>query len=250
MKLAELVEYLDDYLRINEAGDWANALNGLQVENSGNVNRLAVAVDACEAVINAAAGQGASFLLVHHGLFWPGLEPLRGRTYRKFASLIKADIAVYAAHLPLDRHPEVGNNAVLARLLGVDVRGTWAEEKGAEIGVWGEIDLSRDAFTSRISQVLAAMPRLVPAGPATVRRVGVVTGAGSSLIREASRQGFDTFVTGEGPHHSFFDAEELGINVYYAGHYATETVGVKMLGRHLNERFGIPWSFIDHPTGF
>jgi len=250
VKLAELVEYLDDYLRINEAGDWANALNGLQVENSGNVNRLAVAVDACEAVINAAAGQGASFLLVHHGLFWPGLEPLRGRTYRKFASLIKADIAVYAAHLPLDRHPEVGNNAVLARLLGVDVRGTWAEEKGAEIGVWGEIDLSRDAFTSRISQVLAAMPRLVPAGPATVRRVGVVTGAGSSLIREASRQGFDTFVTGEGPHHSFFDAEELGINVYYAGHYATETVGVKMLGRHLNERFGIPWSFIDHPTGF
>lgn len=249
MRLADLVAYLDDYLRLAETGDWANAVNGLQVENSGTVHRIAVAVDAAEAVIARAVDQQASLLLVHHGLFWGGLEPLRGRAYRKISALVRADLAVYSAHLPLDRHPEVGNNAVLARQLGIELRGTWAEEKGAPIGAWGTVELPRDALTARITEQLGGAPRLIPGGPDQVRRVGVVTGAGGSLIRQAVEAGFDTFVTGEGAHHTYFDATELGINVYYAGHYATETVGVKMLGRHLAERFRLPWSFIDHPTG-
>ena len=249
MQLTDLVEYLDDYLRLNESGDWANALNGLQVENDGDVRSIAVAVDACEAVIVEACRIQADLLLVHHGLFWGGLEPVRGRTYRKFAALLKHDLAVYSAHLPLDRHPEVGNNAVLARQLGVELRGTWAEEKGAEIGVWGEIETTRSALAARLGELLGAPPRVLAGGAEQIRKVGVVTGAGGSLIGQAKQKGLDAFVTGEGAHHTFFDAEELGINVYYGGHYATETVGVKMLGRHLGERFGLPWTFIDHPTG-
>jgi dinuclear metal center YbgI/SA1388 family protein len=249
MRLHDLVEYLDDYLRLGESGDWANALNGLQVENAGEVRSIACAVDACEAVIREACNLKADLLLVHHGLFWNGLEPIRGRTYRKFAALLKHDLAVYSAHLPLDRHPEVGNNFVLARQLGVDLRGTWAEEKGAEVGAWGDLETTRSALTARLAELLGAPPRVLPGGDERIRRVGVVTGAGGSLIQKAKDAGLDAFVTGEGAHHTYFDAEELGINVFYAGHYATETVGVKMLGRHLGDRFGLAWHFIDHPTG-
>ncbi len=249
MRLDDLVAYLDEYLATGESGDWANAFNGLQVENAGTVTRIAVAVDAAEAVIAEAARLGADLLIVHHGLFWGGLEPLRGRAYRKTAALIRQNIAVYSSHLPLDRHPEVGNNHALARQLGVSVRGTWAEEKGAPVGVLGDLATTRDALAERIRIVLGAAPKVISGGPEKIATVGVVTGAGGSLIRQAREAGLDAFVTGEGAHHTYFDAMELGVNVYYAGHYATETVGVKLLGAHLGERFSLPWSFIDHPTG-
>ncbi len=249
MQLADIVAYLDEYLAIGEAGDWPNALNGLQVENAGTVSRIAVAVDAAEAVIAEAARRETDLLIVHHGLFWGGLEPLRGRVYRKTAALIRSGIAVYSAHLPLDRHPEVGNNHALARQLGVSIQGLWAEEKGARIGVWGDLTAGREELGARIAAVLGAAPRIIAGGPERIARVGVVTGAGGSLIGEARAAGLDALVTGEGAHHTYFDAMELGVNVYYAGHYATETVGVKLLGAHLAERYGLPWSFIDHPTG-
>lgn len=249
MKLADLVSYLDEYLKLGEAGDWPNALNGLQVENEGDVKRIAVAVDACESVILAACQQKADLLIVHHGLFWGGLEPLRGRAFRKFAALIRHDIAVYSAHLPLDRHPDVGNNAVLARLLGIEPSGSFAEEKGAPVGVWGMLRTSRDELARRIHEALGVAPRVIAGGPEEFERIGIITGAGGSLIREASEAGLDAFISGEGAHHTYFDAEELGVNVYYAGHYATETVGVRALGKHLGDRFGLPVAFIDHPTG-
>ena len=249
MRIDDLVAYLDEYLRVREVEDYERAFNGLQVENSGDVRHLAVAVDACQAVIDQAAERGADLLVVHHGLFWSPLEPLTGRSYRRVASLVRHGIAVYSAHLPLDRHPTVGNNPVLARLLGIEHRGWWGESRGAPIGVWGELDIDRAALGSRIAEVLGAAPLLLPGGPETVKRVGVVTGAGGSLIPAAREAGLDTFVTGEGAHHTYFDAEELGVNVFYAGHYRTETVGVKALAEHIAERFQLPWSFIDHPTG-
>lgn len=249
MKLEDLVAYLDDYLRIREVGDDALALNGLQLENGGGVRQLAVAVDACQAVIDQAAERGADLLLVHHGLFWGGLEAVRGRMYRRLAALVRHDMAVYSAHIPLDRHPEVGNNAVLLRALGMEVRGWWGDFKGAPLGVWGELDLSREQLGERISQALGVTPRLIAAGTERVRRVGVITGSGGSMIRQAGEAGLDAYVTGEGQHWTYFDAEELGLNVFYAGHYATETVGVKALAHHLAGRFNLPWSFVDHPTG-
>jgi dinuclear metal center YbgI/SA1388 family protein len=250
MRLDELTGYLDTYLRIrDEVADPPEAVNGLQVTNAGEVTRLAAAVDLCAATIRMAADAGADGLLVHHGLFWGGLRPLVGPAYRRVAELITRNIALYAAHLPLDRHPDIGNNACLARALGIAPRGEFGSYRGAPIGVWGELDESRDDLARRLAATLGAMPRLLPFGPAGVRRVGIVTGAGGSLIPQAAAAGLDTFITGEGPHWTFFDAEELGVNVFYAGHYATETVGVKALAEHVSRKYSIPWVFLDHPTG-
>ena len=200
MRLDELVGYLDDYLRVrDETADPPEALNGLQVANAGEVTRLAAAVDLCEATIGMAALAGADGLLVHHGLFWGGLRPLVGPAYRRLSALIAGNIALYAAHLPLDRHPDVGNNAGLARLLGVTLRGEFGSHRGMPIGVWGELTGSRDELAGALAAKLGVVPRLLPFGPAQVRRVGIVTGAGGTLIPQAAAAGLDTFITGEGP---------------------------------------------------
>lgn len=248
-QLDAVVRHLDDYLRVREIPDAPEALNGLQLANAGEVTRLGAAVDLCEATVRMAAEAGADLLLVHHGLFWGGLRPITGPVYARVARLLSNNIALYSVHLPLDRHPEVGNNSVLARQLGLRVCGEFGEYHGQPIGVWGELDLDRDALGRKLAGMLGAAPRLLPFGAVRVQRVGIVTGAGGSLIGQAAAAGLDTYVTGEGAHHTFFDAEELGLNVYFAGHYATETVGVKALAEHVSARFGLPWTFLDHPTG-
>lgn len=250
MRLEELRTYLDGYLRVGEVPDYPTALNGLQVENaSGEVRRVAVAVDAVQATVDAAVREGADLLLVHHGLFWDGSRPVTGRRFRRLRALIEAGVAVYAAHLPLDVHPEVGNNAVLARELGIEPRGSFGEYRGHPLGVWGELDIRREALCARLDELLGGRVKLVPGGPERVRTVGVITGGAASMLPEAVAAGLDAFVTGEGAHHNFFDAEEGGINLFLGGHYATETWGVRALGRHLEERFGLPYVYVDHPTG-
>src|SRR5881409_1607341 len=249
MRLVELAGYLDTYLRVADVPDAPAALNGLQVANAGDVTRVAAAVDLCEATVRMAAEQVSDLLLVHHGLFWGGLKPLTGPAYRRVAGLLQHNIALYSAHLPLDLHPDVGNNAVLARQLGLTLRGAFGEGYGVSIGVWGELDAPRAALQQRLAAVLGANPRLMPFGPERVRRVGIVTGGAGSMIAQAAAAGLDTYVTGEGAHHTFFDAEELRLNVFYGGHYATETVGVKALAAHLAAQFGLPWTFLHHPTG-
>jgi dinuclear metal center YbgI/SA1388 family protein len=247
--LGDVVDYLDSFLRIKNIPDDERALNGLQVANSGRIGLIASAVDACQATIDAAAARRAGLLLVHHGLFWNGLEPLTGRHGRRVRKLIESDLAVYSAHLPLDCHAEVGNNSILARSLGVQGLVPFGEYQGFRIGVIGDLSLPREHLVSALARLLQTAPHLLPTGPAQVKRVAVVTGAGISHIAEAKEAGADTFITGEGPHHSYFDAEELAINVIYAGHYATETVGVKALAAHLSGRFQVPWEFLEHPTG-
>ena len=251
MRLDSLARFLDDYLCIaEEVADAPEAVNGLQVSNSGDVNRLAAAVDFCEATVRLATEQHADCLLVHHGMFWGGgLRPLVGPAYRRLAGLIKGNIALYSAHLPLDRHPDVGNNAVLARMLDIKGRGDFGSYHGAAAGVWGEYKGTREELSWALTKALGTAPRVFPFGPERVQRVGIVTGSGGSLIPQAAAAGLDTFVTGEGQHWTFFDAEELGINVFYAGHYATETVGVKALAEHVSKKFDLPWVFLDHPTG-
>src|SRR5437879_10919745 len=247
--LAVLVSYLDRHLRISEVADAPNALNGLQVANGGTITRAAAAVDLCDATVQMAAQQGADLLLVHHGLFWRGLEPLTGRAYRRVAGLITHNIALYSAHLPLDVHPEVGNNAVLARQLGVSLRGEFGEEYGVRIGRWGEIEVPRHTLERQLAAITGTAPRLLPFGPERVRRVGVVTGAAGSMIAQSAGAGLDIFVTVEGPDPPVFDAEGLKLNGFDAGHYATEAVGVQALAGHLRDRFQLPWTFLDHPTG-
>lgn len=249
LPLHDLTAYLDAYLRVADVQDAAHALNGLQVENDGTVSRIAVAVDACQATIDAAAGRDADLLLVHHGLFWSGVEPLTGRHGRRVRSLVRHNLALYSAHIPLDVHPDVGNNAVLARSLGLRDVECFGEYLGQQIGTRGTLPTTRTALVAALRDLLGVAPRVIPTGPADVRHVGIITGGGGSLIRAAVEAGVDTFITGEGAHHTYFDAEEAGINVIYAGHYATETVGVKALAQHIEQQFGLPWVFLDHPTG-
>ena len=249
MRLAELTRYLDEYLRIQSVPDSPEALNGLQVANQGEVTRIAAAVDVCEATVRMAAAARADLLLVHHGLFWGGLRPLTGPAFRRLTGLISANIALYSSHIPLDCHPDVGNNPVLAGLLGIAPRGTFGEYHGAPIGIWGELSTGRDDLVRQVTSLLGAAPRVLPFGPERTSRVGIITGSGGGEIRQAAAAGLDTFITGEGQHWTYFDAEELGLNVLFAGHYATETVGVKALAEHVKTKFGIPWVFLDHPTG-
>ncbi len=249
MDLHNLVAYLDEYLRISEVPDEPHALNGLQVESSRSVARITAAVDGCQATIDASAQRGADLLLVHHGIFWRDVEPLTGRHGRRVRALIESGTSLYAAHIPLDVHPEVGNNAVLGRMLGLTNCCLFGDYRGVSLGVAGYLNVDRGELADRLQGLLDAKPTLIPCGPQQVTRIGIITGAGGSMIRDAIAAGVDTLVTGEGAHHTYFDAEEWNVNVIYAGHYATETVGIKALSEHLSERFNLPWEFIDHPTG-
>lgn len=249
IELSDVVEYLDEYLAVDEVPDFPNALNGLQVDAPGPVERVAVAVDATEATIKAAVHAGADLLLTHHGLFWDGNKPVTGRRYRRLSALLEAGVALYSAHLPLDVHPEVGNNAVLARELGLDVEGHFTKFEGMELGVWGTLELKRETLAARLDDLLGGPVKLIAGGPDRVERVGVLTGGGGDFVGAAIRAGLDALVTGEGSHHTYFDAEEGGLNLYYGGHYATETWGVRALGEHLADRFDLEWTFLDFPTG-
>ena len=248
--LHEIVEFLDEYLEVDRIPDAPGARNGLQVDARSPVERICSAVDACQTTIEAAAQEGAQLLLVHHGLFWGDPLPVTGRTYRRLKALFDVDLALYSAHAPLDVHPEIGNNSLLARALGFEIEGRFGSWMGLdEIGVWSAVDLSLDELTGRVGSVCDTEPFVIRGGPNHVRRVGIITGGADSSIEDAHSAGLDTFITGEGSHHSFHDAMELGVNVVYAGHYATEVLGVKSLAEMLAGRFDLSWSFVDHPTG-
>lgn len=249
MKLADVVRYLEEYLDIAGVPDYPDAYNGLQVDGPPEVQRVALAVDACQATIDAAADAGAGLLIVHHGLFWGSKAPLVGGLYRRVAGLIRHDIALFSAHLPLDAHAEVGNNAVMARRLGLPVAGRFAEHDGIPVGVIVEGPMDATELRDRVAEVIGAQARLIATGPRTARRIGIVSGGAGTWLHMAEDAGCDTFVTGEGPHHCYLEAEERGLNMILGGHYATETLGVKALADHLRERLALECVWIDHPTG-
>jgi dinuclear metal center YbgI/SA1388 family protein len=264
VSLGEVTRYLDELLRIREIPDDANAVNGLQVENaSGTVRQVVAAVDASLATIRGVVGvsseQGAvsrerseqdgTLLLVHHGLFWDGNQPVTGRRYRRLRLLMDHDVALYSAHIPLDVHPEVGNNAVLAQQLDLVGAEPFTTYRGTPFGVSGVLRLPRQALVARLEELLGANVTLIPGGPAVTERVGIITGGAGTSVQAAHAAGLDTFITGEGPHHTYHEAMELGVNLLYAGHYATETLGVKALAQALDDVFGLPWAFHHHPTG-
>jgi len=249
-RLDILVSNLEKLLCTTEIADYPGALNGLQVENAGHVTRLVAAVDACEKVISESARVKGTLLLVHHGLFWNGVQPMTGSLYRKVKAALNGDLAVYSSHLPLDLHPRFGNNILLARSLGLSQIKPALEIKGKLVGIIGKVSpVKREAFAKKISDSVGGKVHLAPGGGETIRKVLVVTGGAGSEVARAATLGVDAFVTGEGPHWSYTSAEEEGVNLFFAGHYATETLGVKALAAHLSTKFGIPWSFLDHPTG-
>jgi dinuclear metal center YbgI/SA1388 family protein len=249
-RLLSLISSLDDLLNTAAVSDYPGAVNGLQIANSGVITRIAAAVDACEAVIGEAARVKGTLLLVHHGLFWNGVQPITGPLYRKMKLALDGDLALYSSHLPLDLHYKLGNNILLAKALGLTGVKPAIELMGQLVGVTGKIkSLTRDAFALRLSESIGAKVHVAAGGSKKIQSVLVVTGGAGSEVARAASLGVDAFVTGEGPHWSYTTAEELGVNLFYAGHYATETFGVKALASHLSAKTGLPWSFIDHPTG-
>ncbi len=248
--LSEIVDHAEKLLRVSEIPDYPGALNGLQLENSGKVTKIAAAVDACLPVIEQATQLGADLLVVHHGMFWSGAQKLQGAAYRKLKLALDGDLAIYSAHIPLDEHPEVGNNAVLCRELGLKGGEPFLPWKGITLGLKFETELDRAALVETTRKAVGgAAVHLCPGGPETVRKVGVCTGGAGPEVFAAAAEGVDTFITGEGQHWTYTAAEELGVNLIYAGHYATETFGVKALAEHLAKQFDVGWEFIDHPTG-
>jgi len=249
VSLAHLIRHCDRLLRTRQIHDYDGALNGLQVENRGRVSRIAAAVDASLATVKLASHENADLLIVHHGLFWSAAQPWTGRKYELLRWLVDHNLAVYSSHLPLDLHPRLGNNIRLCAELGLHRPRPFFSSHGQKIGFQSTTRMSRTELARRLERATGAPPRIVPGGPGTCRRIGVVTGGAGGDLKLAAEEGVDTFVTGEGPHWTYALAEELGVSVLYGGHYATETFGVKALAAELSRKFGIPWSFVDHPTG-
>lgn len=253
--LEEIAAHLDALLRTTDIPDYPGALNGIQVENTTPVTRVAVAVDASLYTIAAAIEERATLLVVHHGLFWSGVQPLRGPAYERIRRLITHDIAVYSSHLPLDLHPTLGNNVLLARALQLLPSGGFARFQSIAVGMMGTADVDTEELAARAEVIARAegghLVRVGLTPGRRTRRWALCTGAGASsdTLREAAAAGVDTLIVGEGAHHTGVEAPQLGIAVLYLGHYATETFGVRALGVELARRFDLPWTFLAAPTG-
>lgn len=253
--ISEIAAYLDDLLKTSEIPDYPGAINGLQLTTRLEIHRVATAVDYSGVVVREAVLAGAQLLLVHHGMFWGAPMPITGSRYTVLTALIENGVSVYSSHLPLDLHPQLGNNVLLAETLGLEPSGGFARFKGLEIGVSGEgeiatADLLERARSFAQQQGGSLITTVFPEGRLT-RRWGVCTGAGADgdTIREAVERGIDTMIVGEGPHHTAVQARDLDIVIMYAGHYATETLGVRALGVHLAKEFHLESVFLDAPTG-
>ena len=247
--LSDVVSYADRFLRIPHVGDWDNALNGLQIENSGRVTRIGAAVDVSTRVLTEAGRKNVDFLIVHHGLFWPGLQPVTRFLRRQLQLAFENDVALYGAHLPLDIHPKVGNNAQLVGVLGLKLAQPFLEEKGQPVGLKARASIARNELVRKLRTALNGPVTFFDFGPKQIRTIGVVTGAAGSEIYRVAEENIDTFITGEAPHWAAVAAEELGMNLLLGGHYTTEVFGVKALAAHLSRRFRATWEFIDCPTG-
>ncbi len=249
MQRDELVNYLDTYLRMGEIADYGP--QGLQVEGRVDIHKIVALVDSHQPCVEAALERGADLMLVHHGLFWGHEKRIAGSFGKLVRTFIQNDLNLYAAHLALDAHPEVGNNAELARLLGLGVTEWWGSAKGTPIAALAESPeaISMDELCARYETAVGSIKLALAHGPATIRRVGILSGFGATNIQQAADLGCDAFVTGETSHAQYYEALNAGINVIYGGHYGTETVGVQALGKHLAQKFGLAFEFVDLPTG-
>ena len=247
--LKTIVAHCDRILRVAEIKDFAGAANGLQVENDGKVSRIAATVDASLATVNLAIAAKADLLIVHRGLFWNMRQPWTGVNYELFRLLAENRLAVYSSHLPLDFHPKLGNNTILCAALGLKKLRPFLFKDGQAYGLQSRTKISRPVLASRLQRATGENALIVPGGSENCERIGIITGGAGDFLQRAAGEGVDTFITGEGPHWTYALAEELGVNVIYGGHYATETFGVKALAAHLAGKFRVPWAFLDHPTG-
>jgi dinuclear metal center YbgI/SA1388 family protein len=251
----EVALYSDELLRTRAIPDYPSALNGLQFESDAPLHSIAAAVDLSTRAIEGAKALSANLLIVHHGMFWGGLVPLTGAAHRRVRLLLENDIAVYSSHIPLDCHPTLGNNVLLARELQLTPSREFARYEGIFIGVAGDCDVATQTLVDRASSFAQQYGHVVRTTPIKDRRRtkrwGMCSGAGAAAdtLKEAMDAGIDTLIVGEGPHWTAITAEENDLVVIYAGHYATETLGVCALARHLSDKYKVPWQFVSAPTG-
>lgn len=252
MELSTFAERLNERLHHDRYADVDASSNGLQVGGDAVVDRAAFAVDGAVATIEAAAEAGADVLVVHHGIVWGGLDRVTGREYDRVAACVDNDIALYVSHLPLDGHEELGNAVGLASFLDCDPVAPFGDYGGVTIGYRAR---SAEGYSvGELRERLSALDtgdgsvRTLDFGPETIEEIAIVTGSGTDWIREAAAADVDALVTGEGKQQAYHEAREAGLNVFFAGHYATETFGVRRLQRMVEE-WGIETTYLDYPTG-
>lgn len=250
MRLHTVVGFLDETLDIDSYQS-DPALNGLQVESSKTVDAVCCAVDVCEESIRKTIRSRADLLIVHHGLFWGTPQPVRGPLAARMKLLLSHGVSLYAAHLPLDCHPELGNNAGLAGIFELRETAPFGEYHGVSIGIRGMLprEMTPRGVAAKLQRTLTAQVRSLTFGRPHIRTLGIVSGGGAGLVQAASEAGCEALLTGETSHAAYHTARESRINLICAGHYATETLGVQSLGKHLHRELGIPVRFIDVPTG-
>ena len=248
MDILQLSHYLDNLLDIKEIKDSANAMNGLQVQNTGDIKKVGLAVDLCMATIEKAIAAECNMMFVHHGMLWGGVKPIRGNFYDKISTMMCENLGLYSAHLPLDMHPILGNNKVLADQLELNELEPFGEYEGQKIGFKGRLKLlSAEELGAKLEDKLGSPVKVIGSGE--VQTLGVVSGGAADILSQAAVAGLDAYLTGEGSNHHYHEALENECVLILAGHYATETGGVKAVGKHLEEQFGIKTEFIDYPTG-
>lgn len=246
-RLREIVDYCNQRTHCAEIKDFPGANNGLQFENHGEVTKIGAAVDAGLVPFNLAAEKGIDFLIVHHGMFWSPPQSYTGVFRQKLMLLLANNIAVYSSHLPLDCHPQIGNNALLARKLGLKVDGGFVAYEGRDIAVTASLPPGdqRRQLREKLQALFPNTLTCIEGGPQKIHRVGILTGSGRSALPELKSRGIDTFITGELRQEHFNWAQEQEINLYLGGHYATETFGVCALAEDVARKFGLEWEFVD-----
>ncbi|RXJ74736.1 Nif3-like dinuclear metal center hexameric protein [Veronia nyctiphanis] len=246
MNNVQLESILNQHLNAAAFKDYCP--NGLQVEGKPDVKKIITGVTASQALIDVAIEKNADAILVHHGYFWRGeAYPLRGMKYRRIKALIENGINLYAYHLPLDAHPELGNNAQLAAKLGITIKGGLEVDNPNTVAVWGELDLplSANDFAQRVATVLRRQPLLIKGGHGDIKKIGWCTGGGQDFIDLAAEQGCDAFLSGEVSERTTYSAREQNIHYIAAGHHATERYGIKALGEWLAEQHPLDIEFLD-----
>lgn len=245
-QLKEIVKTLDEILALEAFTDSSH--NGLQVENTGRISKVCCGVDATLPFFEEAQRAGADLVVCHHGISWgDSLKQITGQNYRLIEFLIRSDIALYACHLPLDAHAEMGNNARLARGLGLRYLKPFGAYHGQLIGFYGRLPkpVPWQTFVSRLERVTGNRVQSMPFGPEQIQRVGVISGGAAGEARQAAELGLDAYVSGEPALQAYHVAEQYGMHAFFAGHYATETFGVKAIGDFLAKRFGLKTAFLD-----
>ena len=253
MKLKEFDNWARSLLEFGETDTIDSALNGQQVGDSdAEIRKIAFAVDACMDAFKWTKSEAAQLLFVHHGLFWGPAMPITGVFGKRVSFLIKNDIALYACHLPLDKHAELGNNAQMAYALGLKDLQPFGEYKGRKIGCKGWLPNSMDLETI-VSRLFGSWDPRIDAlrfGPDEIFSVGMVSGGGTREVFQAMDEGLDLYITGDASHNIYHECREAGINVLFAGHYLTETFGVKAMARQVQAHLGLETVFLDIPTGY